>query len=210
MTISRRNRNGRPIPGSLQAIARLNHSGFHVVTATNQSGLARGKLTLRELNRIHKKMHAHLAQYGGVIEAVFFCPHDPDEGCACRKPKPGLLKEIERRLHTSLDGVPVIGDRLSDIQAAQPSAPGPSWSGPVKDKDNWMKALFRTTFPSMMIWRRRHRRCLPAVSLDDLHQVIPLLPGINRVHPHRRSHHVAIACSPLCHEVPSGSKLGQV
>ena len=105
------------IPGSLQAIARLNHSGFHVVTATNQSGLARGKLTLRELNRIHKKMHAHLAQYGGVIEAVFFCPHDPDEGCACRKPKPGLFKEIERRLHTSLHDVPMIGDRLSDIQA---------------------------------------------------------------------------------------------
>ena len=105
------------IPGSLQAIARLNHSGFHVVTATNQSGLARGKLTLRELNRIHKKMHTHLAQYGGVIEAVFFCPHDPDEGCACRKPKPGLLKEIERRLHTSLHDVPMIGDRLSDIQA---------------------------------------------------------------------------------------------
>ena len=105
------------IPGSLRAIARLNHSGFHVVTATNQSGLARGKLTLRELNRIHKKMHAHLAQYGGVIEAVFFCPHDPDEGCACRKPKPGLFKEIERRLHTSLHDVPMIGDRLSDIQA---------------------------------------------------------------------------------------------
>ena len=62
-------------------------------------------------------MHAHLAQYGGVIEAVFFCPHDPDEGCACRKPKPGLLKEIERRLHTSLHDVPMIGDRLSDIQA---------------------------------------------------------------------------------------------
>ena len=106
------------IPGSLQAIARLNHNGFHVVTATNQSGLARGKLTLRELNRIHKKMHTHLAQYGGVIEAVFFCSHDPDEGCACRKPKPGLFKEIERRLHTSVHGVPVIGDRLSDIQAA--------------------------------------------------------------------------------------------
>ncbi len=105
------------IPGSLQAIARLNHSGFHVVTATNQSGLARGKLTLRELNRIHKKMHTHLTQYGGVIEAVFFCPHDPDEGCACRKPKPGLLKEIERTLHTSLHDVPMIGDRLSDIQA---------------------------------------------------------------------------------------------
>ena len=107
------------IPGSLQAIARLNHSGFHVVTATNQSGLARGKLTLQELNRIHRKMHNHLAQYGGVIDAIFFCPHGPDEGCACRKPEPGLLKEIERRLHTPLYGIPVIGDRMTDIQAAQ-------------------------------------------------------------------------------------------
>ncbi len=108
-----------PIPGSLQAIARLNQQGYHIVIATNQSGLARGKLTLNELNRIHRKMHIHLAQYGGEIDAIFFCPHGPDEGCVCRKPKPGLLKEIERRLHTLLPGVPVIGDRLSDIQAAQ-------------------------------------------------------------------------------------------
>ena len=108
----------QPIPGSLQAIARLNHQGYHVVTATNQSGLARGKLTLKELNRIHKKMHTHLAQYGGVIEAVFFCPHGPDDGCDCRKPNPGLFREIGKRLHTPLNGVPVIGDRLSDVQAA--------------------------------------------------------------------------------------------
>ena len=107
------------IPGSLQAIARLNHSGYHTVIATNQSGLARGKLTLKDLNRIHRKMHTHLAQYGGVVDAIFFCPHGPDEGCACRKPEPGLLKEIERRLHTPLSGAPVIGDRLSDIRAAQ-------------------------------------------------------------------------------------------
>lgn len=106
------------VPGSLQAIARLNQQGYHVVVATNQSGLARGKLTLKELNRIHRKMHAHLARFGGVIEAIFFCPHGPDEGCACRKPAPGLFREIERRLHTPLTAVPVIGDRLSDIQAA--------------------------------------------------------------------------------------------
>ena len=106
------------IPGSLQAIARLNQRGYHTVVATNQSGLARGKLTLEDLNRIHRKMHTHLAQYGGVIEAIFFCPHGADEGCACRKPAPGLFREIERRLHTPLTTVPVIGDRLSDIQAA--------------------------------------------------------------------------------------------
>ncbi len=107
------------LPGSLQAIARLNQSGYHAVIASNQSGLARGKFTLQELNRIHRKMHTHLAQYGGVVEAVFFCPHGPDAGCDCRKPAPGMFREIERRLHTPLSGVPVIGDRLSDIQAAQ-------------------------------------------------------------------------------------------
>lgn len=107
------------IPGSMQAIARLNHSGFHIVTASNQSGLARGKLTMHELNRIHRKLHTHLAQYAGVIDAIFFCPHGPDEGCNCRKPAPGLFREIESRLHTPLHGVPVIGDRLSDVQAAQ-------------------------------------------------------------------------------------------
>ncbi len=107
------------LPGSLQAIARLNQSGYHAVVASNQSGLARGKFTLKELNRIHRKMHTHLAQYGGVVEAVFFCPHGPDAGCDCRKPAPGMFREIERRLHTPLSGVPVIGDRLSDIQAAQ-------------------------------------------------------------------------------------------
>ena len=107
------------LPGSLQTIARLNQSGYHAVIATNQSGLARGKLTLKELNRIHRKMHTHLARYGGVVDAVFFCPHGPDEGCDCRKPAPGMFKEIERRLHTPLAGVPVIGDRLSDIEAAR-------------------------------------------------------------------------------------------
>lgn len=113
------------IPGSLPAIARLNQRGYHAVIATNQSGLARGKLTLNELNRIHRKMHTHLAQYGGVIEAIFFCSHGPDEGCACRKPEPGLLKEIERRLHTPLSGVSVIGDRLSDIRAALAAGASP-------------------------------------------------------------------------------------
>ena len=106
------------IPGSLQAIARLNHHGYRVIVATNQSGLARGKLTLKEFNKIHRKMHTHLSQYGGAIEAVFFCPHGPDDGCTCRKPKPGLFMEIEKRLRISLHDVIAIGDKLSDIEAA--------------------------------------------------------------------------------------------
>lgn len=107
-----------PIPGSLEAIAKLTHEGYHVVVISNQAGLARGKITLENLNRIHRKMHTLVSQYGGKIEAIFFCPHGPDDQCDCRKPKPGLFKEISKRLHAPLDGVIVIGDKLSDIQAA--------------------------------------------------------------------------------------------
>ena len=88
----------RAIPHSMDAIARLSHAGYHVVVASNQAGIARDKFNIDTLNSIHQKMHTHLAQYGGVISAVFFCPHGPDDGCDCRKPKPGLLLEVERRL----------------------------------------------------------------------------------------------------------------
>jgi D-glycero-D-manno-heptose 1,7-bisphosphate phosphatase len=108
----------RAIPGSLDAIARLYHAGYHVVVASNQAGIARGKFNIDTLNSIHQKMHTHLAQYGGVIGAIFFCPHGPDDGCECRKPKPGLLREVARRLNTPLDGVYAVGDKLSDLQAA--------------------------------------------------------------------------------------------
>ena len=84
------------IPGSLQAIARLNHSGFHVVTATNQSGLARGKLTLRELNRIHKKMHTHLAQYGGVIEGVSSVPMPLTRVAPAANPNPDCSGRLRK------------------------------------------------------------------------------------------------------------------
>ncbi len=107
------------IPGSLDAIARLNRGGYRIVVATNQSGLARGKLDIITLNAIHRKMHTHLSQYGGVIEAIFFCPHGPDENCSCRKPQPGLLHEISRRLRVPLYKTTFIGDSLSDIEAAQ-------------------------------------------------------------------------------------------
>lgn len=108
----------RAIPHSMDAIARLSHAGYHVVVASNQAGIARDKFNIDTLNSIHQKMHTHLAQYGGVISAVFFCPHGPDDDCTCRKPKPGLLLEVERRLKTSLKGVYAVGDKLSDLQAA--------------------------------------------------------------------------------------------
>ena len=108
----------RPIPGSLEAVARLNRAGYRVVVVTNQSALARGLLDNDRLTAIHVRMHRELAGVGGVVEASFFCPHAPDDECACRKPEPGLLYEIAQRLGTSLEGVPVVGDSLRDLQAA--------------------------------------------------------------------------------------------
>jgi D-glycero-D-manno-heptose 1,7-bisphosphate phosphatase len=108
----------RPIPGSLEAIARLNHAGYHVVLATNQSGVGRGLFEVSTLNAIHDRMHRALAQMGGRIDAIFFCPHANDSGCNCRKPRSGLLDEIANRFNIDLEGVPSVGDSLRDLQAA--------------------------------------------------------------------------------------------
>ena len=106
-----------PIPGALEAIARLNHAGWHTVVATNQSGLARGLFDTMMLNNVHLKMNQALAKVGGRIDAVFFCPHGPSEGCECRKPLPGLFRLIGQRYGVELGGVPIVGDSLRDLQA---------------------------------------------------------------------------------------------
>ena len=106
-----------PIPGSLEAIAMLNQAGFRVALATNQSGIERGLFDMATLNAIHDKMHRALAQFGGRIDALFYCPHTADSHCNCRKPKPGMLEEISRRFSTDLEGVPSVGDSLRDLQA---------------------------------------------------------------------------------------------
>jgi D-glycero-D-manno-heptose 1,7-bisphosphate phosphatase len=108
----------RPIPGSLEAIARLNHAGFRVVVATNQSGLGRGLFDMATLIAINDKMHKALGQVGGRIDAVFYCPHAADSACECRKPKPGMLIEIGHRFGVELTGVPCVGDSVRDLQAA--------------------------------------------------------------------------------------------
>ncbi len=107
-----------PIPGSVEAIARLNRAGYQVIVATNQSGVARGLFDFDTLTRIHEKMHRVLAEAGARVDAIFFCPHGPDDHCDCRKPRPGLLHDIAARLKTDLTGVPAIGDSLRDLQAA--------------------------------------------------------------------------------------------
>jgi len=108
----------RPIPGSLDAIARLNQWGYRVVVATNQSGVGRGLFDMDMLNAIHERMHKAVMQAGGRIDAVFFCPHAAEDKCECRKPKPGLLRQIAERYNANLIGVPAIGDSLRDLQAA--------------------------------------------------------------------------------------------
>ncbi len=108
----------RPIPGSLEAIARLNQADYRVVVATNQAGIGRGLFDMATLNAIHDKLHKAVAQAGGHIDAIFFCPHTNAANCNCRKPKPGLLEDIGQRYHVDLTDVPAIGDSLRDLQAA--------------------------------------------------------------------------------------------
>lgn len=109
----------QPVPGSMQAMGKLCQSGYTLIVATNQSGIARGYFDLSTLHAMHVKMGKLLEQYGGQVDAVFFCPHGPDDKCNCRKPKDGLLRDIASRYQTNLTGVPVIGDSLRDIQSAR-------------------------------------------------------------------------------------------
>ncbi len=106
-----------PLPGALEAIARLNHAGWRVALVSNQSGLGRGLFEVSDLNDIHTKMHKMLAAVGGRIDAVFYCPHAPDEGCHCRKPETGLFEQISERYGFSLKNVPTVGDSLRDVLA---------------------------------------------------------------------------------------------
>ncbi len=114
-----------PIPGSLEAIARLSHANYRVIVASNQSGISRKLFTIEDLNQIHEKMHALVKDAGGSIDAVFYSPYAPDDNAHCRKPNPGMLEDISLRLRASLKGVPMVGDKLSDIQAAQKAGAQP-------------------------------------------------------------------------------------
>jgi len=108
----------QPIPGSVEAIARLTHAGYRVVVATNQSGVARGLFDMATLNAVNAKMHKVVGQAGGRIEAIFYCPDTAESDSLYRKPNPGMLVEIGERLATALADVPAVGDSLRDLQAA--------------------------------------------------------------------------------------------
>jgi D-glycero-D-manno-heptose 1,7-bisphosphate phosphatase len=107
-----------PIPGSAEAIARLNDSGFQVLVATNQSGIGRGYFSLQTLEAIHQKMIQHLEDHGAHLAGIFVCPHKPEDHCDCRKPLPGLLNQIAQQLHCTLENVPLVGDSLRDLETA--------------------------------------------------------------------------------------------
>ena len=106
------------LPGALEAVARLNQGGWRVVLATNQSGIGRGMFDAASLNAIHTKLHRQLATAGARVEAVFFCPHVPEDGCRCRKPAPGLFEQIGARFGVPLSQVPAAGNALRHVRAA--------------------------------------------------------------------------------------------
>jgi len=108
-----------PIPGALEAVARLNHAGWHAVVATNQAGIGRGLIDMASINAIHAHMNQMLLAQGGRLDAVFFCPHTPEEGCNCRKPLPGMMRDIGQRYGVDLHQVPMVCDTLRDLMAAQ-------------------------------------------------------------------------------------------
>ena len=107
-----------PIPGSIEAIAQLSQAGYKVIIATNQSGLARGYFDEITLANIHSTMRSLVEHAGGTIDAVFYCPHGPDDNCACRKPLPGMLDQIETEFNTSVENAFFIGDTEKDIDVA--------------------------------------------------------------------------------------------
>lgn len=107
-----------PIPGSLDAIVKLNQAGWHVFVITNQSGIGRGFYDLQSMHHIHQEMCQQLAAVGGHIEDIFFCPHHPDENCQCRKPAPGLFYQLRDKYHVDLSQAFFVGDKISDVHAA--------------------------------------------------------------------------------------------
>jgi D-glycero-D-manno-heptose 1,7-bisphosphate phosphatase len=115
----------KPIRGSLEAIARLHRAGWHVVVAMDRPARDGQPLDLDLMMRVNDTMRRRVVESGGVVDAVFFCPHGPEQACDCRKPAPGLLLDIARRLHTELDDVPVIGDSLNDVRAARAAGAHP-------------------------------------------------------------------------------------
>jgi D-glycero-D-manno-heptose 1,7-bisphosphate phosphatase len=108
-----------PIDGSIDAVAKLCQAGFTVAVATNQSGIGRKLMDRAALEAIHDKLRSQVRVAGGDVDRIAYCPHHPDDGCDCRKPAPGLYLQLSREYGLPLDGVPIIGDTMRDLEAAR-------------------------------------------------------------------------------------------
>jgi len=143
------------LPGALEAVARLNHAGWHVVVATNQAGIGRGMIDMASVNAVHAHMNRLLQQQGGRIDAVFFCPHTPEQQCECRKPLPGMMLDILRRYGVDAAQVPMVGDTLRDMLAAQAAGCAPHLvrTGRAAALDEDMLQRIRAQVPAVMVHR---------------------------------------------------------
>lgn len=142
-----------PIPGALEAVSRLNHAGWHAVVATNQAGIGRGMIDMASVNLIHAHMNKLMQAQGARLDAVFFCPHTPEDRCECRKPLPGMMLEIGRRYGTDLHQVPVAADTLRDLQAAQAAGCEPHLvrTGRAADLDDSQIEQWRQQVPGVRV-----------------------------------------------------------
>jgi D-glycero-D-manno-heptose 1,7-bisphosphate phosphatase len=142
-----------PVEGSLEAIARLTAAGYQIGVATNQSGIARGYYTEKDLHEIHAKMLRLVRVAGGDIAAIEFCPHMPDSGCSCRKPQPGMLYKLAQRLQGSTVNTPFVGDRVSDVQAALSAGAQPVMVfSPMTDRAGFEVYTDVPVFTSLSAW----------------------------------------------------------
>jgi D-glycero-D-manno-heptose 1,7-bisphosphate phosphatase len=142
-----------PLPGALEAVARLNHSGWHTVLATNQAGIGRGLLDMASLNAVHLRLNQLLAEKGGRLDAAFFCPHTPEEGCDCRKPLPGLIRQIGERFDVQLPEVHMVGASLTDLLTAHAAGcvPHVVLSGPLGALEPHQLAEVLATVPGARV-----------------------------------------------------------
>ena len=142
-----------PLPGALEAVSRLNHAGWHAVVATNQAGIGRGMIDMASVNLIHAHMNKLMQAQGARLDAVFFCPHTPEEHCECRKPLPGMMRDIGRRYGIDLHHVPVAADTLRDLQAAQAAGCEPHLvrTGRATRLDEAQIAHIRQQVPSVRV-----------------------------------------------------------
>lgn len=127
------------LPGSVEAIAALYRGGYQIYIATNQSGLGRGLFQQQDLEAMHQKLRRKVAEQGGDIAGIFYCPHKPEAGCNCRKPAPGLLLQIQEHWGSPVSGAPLVGDSLRDLEAGLAAGCRPILVKSGKGAKTWEK-----------------------------------------------------------------------